>query len=93
MIPRPRRPRRGDVSPTLNAPMSEIGLQRACVAAIVRKLEAAGVSQHMRVQLKRETGGDARTGNQFLKPGNTEGRATLAHEHERALDLEHVLAE
>ena len=53
--------------------MPEISLQRACVDAIVRKLEAAGMSQHVRVQLKLETGGDARAGNQFLEPGNTEG--------------------
>ncbi len=58
----------------LNAAVPEIGLQRAGIYAVVREFEAAGMAQHVRVDLKREPGGDARAGDQLLETGNAEGR-------------------
>jgi len=47
----------------LDVLVPEVGLQRAGIDAVVCELEAAGMSQHVRVQLKFEAGGDTRAGN------------------------------
>ena len=68
----------------LDVLVSEIRLQRAGIDAVVCELEAAGMPQHVWMQLKFEVGDDTRAGNQLLKPRNGEGRAALAYKYERA---------
>src|SRR5665213_305790 len=47
------------VAHVLNVPVAEVGLQRACVVALVRQCIAAGMSQHVRVSLEAQSCLDA----------------------------------
>ena len=40
----------------LNIAMAKVGLQRACIGALIGQLKAAGVPQHVRMRRKSELG-------------------------------------
>jgi hypothetical protein len=63
--------------------MAEIRLQGACVGALVGKLKAADVPEHVWTRLKAELGRDTQPRHHLPPPGRGEGGATLGCEHER----------
>jgi hypothetical protein len=67
--------------------MAKVSLQRPCVVSLVGQREAAGMTQHMRVSLEAQLGGDASRLNHAGKAGRGERRAALRCEHERGLGI------
>lgn len=63
--------------------MPEIGLQGAGVVAVVGQRVAAGVAQHVRVDLERHPGFDAGPFHHPREPGGRKRPSPLAGEHER----------
>ena len=63
--------------------MAEVGLQGSRVGALVRKLKAAGVPEHVGVRLKAEAGCNAQPGDHLAPPRSRKGRGPLGHEQER----------
>ena len=61
--------------------MSEVMLQRAGVVAIVGELETAGVSQHVRMDGKRQLGGLAEPCHEMMEADWADWSATLGYEH------------
>ena len=64
----------------LDVAMAEIRLQGADVGALVGKLKAAGVSEHVRVRLEAELGRNAQPRHHLAPPGGGEGRAAASTE-------------
>ena len=60
--------------------MAEVMLQGARVVAIVCKLEAAGVSQHVRMDLERQSSSLPKPFDEVMKPDGGHGPAA-AYEH------------
>ena len=65
--------------------MPEIVLDRSRVLAVVRKLVAAGVTQHVAVDREREARGFASPGDHPLIASHAQGRQALRHEDIDAL--------
>jgi hypothetical protein len=63
--------------------MAEIRLQGARVGALVDKLKAAGVPEHVWVGLEAKLGRNAEPRHHLAPPRRREGRAALGREHER----------
>jgi hypothetical protein len=63
--------------------MAEIRLQSARVGALVGKLKAAGVPEHVRAGLEAKLGRDTQPSHHLAPPRSREGRAALGREHER----------
>ena len=63
--------------------MSQVALQSPCIGSLVRQNVAGGMSEHVRVDLKRYLGRDAGTLDQLLQPRHRERRSALADEDER----------
>jgi hypothetical protein len=87
------KPSRGELGVAhgrLNAAMAEIGLQRACVRALVRQGKASAVPQHVRVDLERQLGLYACPFDQLGKSRGRERCLPLGHEYKgrRGLALE-----
>ena len=67
----------------LDIPVPEIGLQCSRVVAFIRQGEAAGMAQHVWVNLQADASGLASAFEKPRKPGGGEGRSSLGREHER----------
>ena len=63
--------------------MAEVGLQRAGIDTVVGQLIAAGMAQHVRVDLDAEIGRDCCPLDHAGKTGRRERRAAFRNEHER----------
>ena len=61
--------------------MPEVVLQGARVVSVVGELEAAGVSQHVRMDGKRQLGGLAEPCHEMMEAHGADWAATLANEH------------
>jgi hypothetical protein len=68
---------------SLSRSTAEMRLQGACVGALVGKLKAADVPEHVWTRLKAELGRDTQPRHHLPPPGRGEGGATLGCEHER----------
>ena len=71
----------------LDVAMAEICLQGARVGALIAKLKAAGMTEHVGVGLETELGRVALPGHHLAPARRSEGRAALGREHERRLLL------
>jgi len=67
----------------LDVAMAEICLQGARVGALIAKLKAAGMTEHVGVGLETELGRVALPGHHLAPARRSEGRAALGREHER----------
>ena len=67
--------------------MSQVALQRPCIGSLVRQNVAGGMSEHVRVDVKRHLGRDAGALDQLLQPRHREWRSALTNEDERRLGL------
>src|ERR1035437_2017604 len=72
---------RGVPNRVLDIFVSEIMLDCAGVVAIVGELVAAGMAQHVRMNLEREAGLDAQPCDHPTKAADGERRTTLGQEH------------
>ena len=63
--------------------MAKVRLQGARVGALVGKLKAAGVPEHVRVGLEAKLARNAEPCHHLAPPRGGEGRAALGREHER----------
>src|SRR5665213_225740 len=75
------RRQRGVGDRVLNVSVSEIMLDCAGVAAIVGEFIAAGMAQHVRMNLEREAGLDAQPCNHPTKAADGERRTAFGQEH------------
>ena len=67
----------------LDISMAQVGLQCPRIAALVGEGEAAGMSEHVRVSLEAQLGGDAGALDKSCEAGRAEGRTPLRREYER----------
>ena len=65
--------------------MSEPQLQRPCVVAVVRQLEAAGMPEHVRVNGEGQGGFNARPSDRLAHTVGAHWTTTLRDEHESAM--------
>ena len=65
----------------LNVLVPQIVLKRPRVLTIIGELEAAGMSQHVRMDRKWHSGALAKPAHHATKPDGANGRAAFAHEH------------
>ena len=63
--------------------MAEISLQRSGIVSLVRERVAAGVPQHVRVDLEAQLGCSTRALDHAGKPSRRGWRAPFRREHER----------
>src|SRR5258708_33262679 len=71
----------------LNASMAQVSLQRAGIGPLVCQRVAAGVAQHVGMNLEGYLGLNASPLDQFGQAGNRERCAELAHEDKGRLGL------
>src|SRR5215467_10843199 len=67
----------------LDVLVPEVGLQRSRIPSGISLVEAASVSEHVRVNLDFELGGLASPVDELLEVGHRHRRAALGHEQER----------
>ena len=63
--------------PRMDVLVPELGLQGACVMALVRRREAAGVAEPVRMYLERQPCGSTGAHDRASEPGSRERRAAL----------------
>jgi len=71
----------------LDVLVAEVVLERSGIASRVRLVEAAGVSEHMRVNLDFEPGGLRSSVDELLEVADRHRRAAFGHEQERRSPL------
>ena len=81
----PIRCQRGVCHGVLDIFVPEVVLDCPRVAAIVGELVAAGMAQHVRMNLEREAGLDAKPSDHPTKAADGEWRPAFGHEHVRRL--------
>jgi len=67
----------------LNVAVTQVGLQCPRIVALIGQGEAAGVPEHVGVNLEAELGSDAGALDKPCEAGRAEGRTPLRREYER----------